>query len=363
MNKRILVIDDEAPIRELMVKILGRAGYAVFTAIDGIDALKFLENTTVDLIMLDMNMPNMNGIEFLKHIRAHKITEKPVLMVSGSHDSDLRVECYRLGAYDFITKPEQTEVMLKRVENGLKIGELIDFNNFIKIELFMARKLQKYIFPEPRFSTDKTSIMAWSSPLSDIGGDLYDYIHFRDGRIIFFLADVSGHSISASMFTTIVKMVFRNALQVTEVPGELMSIVNEELSQNLPTEAFVTMFCGLLDENSSTLHYTNAGHPSPKLFRNKTITDLECPDPFLGPIQGTKYTTIDLQLEKDDTIFLYTDGLLDIIDGEYQHVNAEKITRLFSEYDCDFDNFIHEISGQKYIRSDDCTVMVLKKND
>ncbi len=363
MKKRILVIDDEAPIRDLMLKILGRAGYSVFTAPDGLEALKLLENTKVDLIMLDMNMPNMNGIEFLKHIRTHKITNKPVLMVSGSHDTEHRIESYKLGAYDFITKPEQTEVMLKRVENGLKIGELIDFNDFMRVELFMAKKLQKYIFPESRFNTVKTSISSWSSPLADIGGDLYDYIHFRDGRIIFFIADVSGHSISASMFTTIVKMVFRNALQKTEVPGELMTIANTELSQNLPTEAFVTMFCGLIDENEGTLFYSNAGHPPPKLIRNGKMTDLQCPDPFLGPIEGTEYVTIKQELQNGDTIFLYTDGLLDIIDEVYKHVDADRIMELFLGYDCDFDRFIQEISGQKYIRSDDCTVMVINRNE
>jgi len=363
MKKRILVIDDEAPIRDLMLKILSRAGYSVFTAADGLDALKLLENTIVDLIMLDMNMPNMNGIEFLTHIRTHKITNKPVLMVSGSHDTDIRIECYKLGAYDFITKPEQTEIMLKRIENGLKIGELIDFNDFIKVELFMAKKLQKYIFPEPRFYTAKTAISTWSTPLSDIGGDLYDYIHFRDGRIIFFIADVSGHSISASMFTTIVKMVFRNALQRTEIPGELMTIANTELSQNLPTEAFVTMFCGLIDENQGVLYYSNAGHPPPKLIRKGVITELECPDPFLGPIEGTEYSTIKQDFISGDTLFLYTDGLLDIIDEVYKHVDADRMMQLFLEHDCDFDDFIKEISSPKYIRSDDCTVMVINRDD
>ena len=147
MQKKILVIDDEEAIRKIMNQILSRAGYEVVLASDGQDGIKKLDGTSVDLIMLDMNMPKMNGLEFLKYIRVNNITNVPVLMVTGSSDTDLRIESYKLGVYDFIKKPEQTEVMLKRIENGLKIGDMINFNKFIKVELLMAKKLQKYLFP------------------------------------------------------------------------------------------------------------------------------------------------------------------------------------------------------------------------
>ena len=241
MKKRILIIDDEEPVRDFMKKILTRSGFTIFTASDGREALDMLGTVYVDLIILDMNMPNMNGIEVLRHIREGNLTNKPVLMVSGSHDSDLRTESYRLGAYDFITKPEHTEVMLKRIENGLKIGEILDFNEFIKVELFMAKKLQKYIFPETENISEYIDIHAWNLPLSDIGGDLYDYIHFRNNKVLLFVADVSGHSISASMFTAIVKMVFRNAVKTTEDPEEIMTIATGCPMERSCAEAFARL--------------------------------------------------------------------------------------------------------------------------
>lgn len=365
MKKRILVIDDEASVRDFMKKILTRSGYAIFTASDGKEALEMLEGLHVDLIILDMNMPNMNGIEVLRHIRESNLINKPVLMVSGSHDSDVRTESYRLGAYDFITKPEHTEVMLKRIENGLKLGEILDFNEFMKVELLMARKLQKYIFPDPENISEYIDIYAWNQPLSDIGGDLYDYIHFRNNRVLLFVADVSGHSISASMFTAIVKMVFRNAVKTTEIPGEIMTVVNHELSASLPVESFVTMFCCLVDGETGCIRYSNAGHPKPCIIGKTRRIELPENDPFLGPIKDAEYPTYNALLNKDEMLFIYTDGLLDIMNDEFNHVSLDvfmdKLTSKDFEGKKSFDELTAEISNRKYIRSDDCTVLLLRK--
>lgn len=365
MKKRILLIDDEAQIRDFMKKILTRAGYVVFTAQDGREAIEKLESLYVDLIVLDMYMPHMNGLDVLRHIRKSNITNKPVLMVSGNHDADLRIESYKLGAYDFITKPEQTEVMLKRIENGLKIGEIIDFNEFMKVELFMAKKLQKYIFPDPDYISDDVDIYCWSQPLSDIGGDLYDYIHFRNDSIMFFVADVSGHSISASMFTAIVKMVFRNAVKGTEEPGEIMTIVNQELAANLPIESFVTMFCGIIESATGMLKYANAGHPCPYIISTTGYRSLQGSDPFLGPIKDVVYPTYEAKLEKDESLFIFTDGLEDVIDENYHKIELNAfLDMLYDRPVTGKDSFIEytsSISEQKYIRSDDCTIMMIRK--
>lgn len=367
INKRILVIDDEASIRSLMKKILSRSGYTVFTASGGREAIDLLESIVVDLIILDMNMPDMNGLDVLRYLRSKHITGKPVLMMSGVPDSELRAESYKLGAYDFITKPEQTEVMLKRIENGIKIGEMTDFNEFMKVELFMAKKLQKYIFPEPFEATDNISIYSWTQPLSDIGGDLYDYIHFSKNRVMFFIADVSGHSVSASMFTAIVKMVFRNALKMTEDPGDVMTILNRELSANLPVESFVTSFCGIIDGDTGMLHYSNAGHPNPMVIKENSVDELEGGDPFLGPIKDQVFSTYEYRMEEGDRIFLFTDGLTDIISDDFVQINPSVFADILKNRDKPvnevFEEMVGKINSPEYIRADDCTVMVIEKKD
>ncbi len=363
MKKKIMVIDDEEQIRKLLTRILSTAGYEVITASNGREALEKLPSVSVDLIMLDMNMPEMDGLSFLRNVKDNNLTHVPVLMISGEHNPDKIVESYKLGVYDFIRKPEQTEVMLKRVENGLKIGEIINFNEFIRVELLMARKLQKYLFPEPIVNTDLVKINTWSMPLSDIGGDLYDYVIFRDDRVMFFIADVSGHSISASLFTAIVKMVFRNALQKTDTPGEIMAIMNHELSGNLPVESFVTAFCALYNPSTRELNYSNAGHPNPYCITGEGVIQLGGNDSFLGPIVGADYETYTMKLAGPASIFAVTDGILDIINDSEMAVGEKLINDVLAAKEKTslekFRMIQKFVTGPDVVVMDDCTLMLV----
>ena len=363
MKKRILVIDDEEPVREFIKRILLKQGYEVFEAGNGREAVELLKNCPADLIMLDMNMPEMNGLDFLRYMRDKEFKPVPVLMVSGSTDPELRVKCYKLGVYDFITKPEQAEVMLKRVENGLKIGEMIHFNEFIKVELLMAKKLQKYLFPDPEFNNEHLSIATWTRPLSDIGGDLYDYVSFRNGSVMFFVGDVTGHSISAALYTAIVKMVFRNALKVADRPDEIIAIMNKELFGNLPIETFVTMFLGVIDVEKRLLLYTNAGHPKPYLLKNGHAEELPGNDSFLGPIQNTTFQTFTRPLDDFDALYVYTDGILDVLDSDTNPQGRNVLIKILNDVTIsprDKLSTAHErLMKGEYKINDDCTMMMI----
>ena len=367
MNKKILIIDDEEPVRKIFSRILKKNEYEVFEAENGKEAITFLEDfnsASIDLIMLDMNMPHMNGLEFLHYIRENKLTGVPVLMVSGSTDAEDRVASYKLGAYDFITKPEQAEVMLKRVENGLKIGEMIHFNEFIKVELMMAKKLQKYLYPDPELKTDIVNIATWAKPLSDIGGDLYDYIEYDDGKVVFFVGDVTGHSISAALFTAIIKMVFRNAVKQSVKPDEIVTIMNQELTGNLPIETFVTMFCGCIDPENHTLYYTNAGHPKPFFINDGEIKELEGNDSFIGPIANAEYTLITKDLHELDNLYIYTDGILDIMDQNEDQVGKTVLKESLGDESLSlyekFTKIRDDVTSGNYKVTDDCTLMFLQ---
>jgi len=364
MPKRILVIDDEELVRKMLHRVLSLAGYDIVPVSNGRDALELLKSGPVDLIILDMNMPGMNGIDFLMAIRGKNVTRVPVLMMSGSSDPEHRAEAYRLGVYDFIRKPEDTEVMMKRIENGLHIGDMINFNEFMKVELLMARKLQKYLFPDPLVATDTFIINIWSRPLSDIGGDLYDYVIFRNGDILYFVADVSGHSISAALYTAIVKMVFRNAIKESDDPAVIMSIMNRELSENLPMESFVTMFCGRLVRATSEMVYCNAGHPLPYLVTTRGITELQGNDAFLGPIKDAAYADSTIRLEPGDGVLIYTDGVVDLLKNPQNTIDEDTFIRALEDTGADplekFSRIREMLSGDDTISIDDCTLMMIK---
>ncbi len=118
MKKKILIIDDELSIRMLLENYLGKK-YEVITKTDGIEGMKYLEAGNMpDLIVADIQMPNMDGFEFLKQLKVSGFFKNiPVIMLSGIESSQERVKCLKMGAEDFIVKPFNPEELALRIEN------------------------------------------------------------------------------------------------------------------------------------------------------------------------------------------------------------------------------------------------------
>lgn len=115
---RVLVVDDEADIRELVRALLERAGALVREAADGRDALRLLDDARPDVIVLDVTMPGFDGWQTLERIR--DLSDVPVLMLTG-HDQELeKVRGLRAGADDYVTKPFGRQELLARVEALLR---------------------------------------------------------------------------------------------------------------------------------------------------------------------------------------------------------------------------------------------------
>jgi CheY-like chemotaxis protein len=117
MKHKILVIDDELSIRLLLENFLS-GEYEIVSKCDGLEALEWLEGNLPDLIICDIQMPNMDGYDYLKLVRQRGYTKHtPVIMLSGTETSKERIKCYKLGAQDYLTKPfnpEELEELIKK---------------------------------------------------------------------------------------------------------------------------------------------------------------------------------------------------------------------------------------------------------
>jgi two-component system KDP operon response regulator KdpE len=119
-HQSILVVDDEAPMRKLLSSNLKATGYTVRTAADGTEAMKLIEENTFDLLLLDINMPDLTGVQVLQAVR--RGAELPVLMLSGRGRERDKVEALDLGADDYLTKPFGIGELLARVKALLRRG-------------------------------------------------------------------------------------------------------------------------------------------------------------------------------------------------------------------------------------------------
>jgi two-component system chemotaxis response regulator CheY len=121
--KRILIIDDSPTIRKLIGYVLRRKNYVTVEAEDGMDAMEKLSGLEVDLIICDLNMPNMDGISFVKNLRnSYYNLDLPVIMLTTTSDRELKEEAYGAGINMFLTKPVQPDVLLTKIESLLGGG-------------------------------------------------------------------------------------------------------------------------------------------------------------------------------------------------------------------------------------------------
>ena len=131
--RKILIIEDEAAIRRVLKKIISEEneGYEVEEAADGLQGLEMILNNDYDLVLCDIKMPKMDGVEVLEKVKKVK-PEIPILMISGHGDLDTAVNTMRLGAFDYISKPPDLNRLLNTVRNALDKKELIVENKRLK---------------------------------------------------------------------------------------------------------------------------------------------------------------------------------------------------------------------------------------
>jgi len=150
---RILVIDDESSIRELLRDFLSSKGFEVVTASEGASGLDLLKSEKFDLLLIDLMMPGMGGLDVLREINTEKIDTSSI-MITAYASVTTAVEAMKLGAFDYITKPFVLEDVFMAVKRALDVSRLQDENNRLKREL------------KRKFSTHK--IIGNSPPIQDV---------------------------------------------------------------------------------------------------------------------------------------------------------------------------------------------------
>ncbi|MEP4192173.1 MAG: response regulator, partial [Sneathiella sp.] len=211
-NAKILVVDDSDLIRELIGACLMTDGYYnISYAENGQDALEVIELETPDLIILDLEMPVMDGFELCKELRARQKTASiPILIQSGRDTADDITRAFDYGASDMVVKPIKKFEILARtkvhLEHHFFVEKLTDFHNRVASELEQARKLQLDICPNEEelesFRTLYGLAVGWYyEPSSELGGDIGGIYPIDENHVAFFIADFSGHGVAAALNT------------------------------------------------------------------------------------------------------------------------------------------------------------------
>jgi phosphoserine phosphatase RsbU/P len=323
-SERILVADDDATSRKLLARILTTAGFSSTQAADGIEALKLVHAEPPSLLLLDFDMPGMDGAEVLKQLRQDSdaaIAQIPTIMLTGHGGEESEVLCLEAGADDFVTKPINQAVLRARIDTQLRLrsmrrqlqaqnDELEAWRRNLERDLAAARLTQQSLIPQKPPVLPGWDIAACYRPVIQVGGDIYGWLRMADGRTLFWIADATGHGASAALLTTLAKLLFHHGAVEHQEPAEIMEAVNNDFRSIFGARSFMTAMCVALDPVTGRASVVGAGHP-PLLVarRNGGTESIPSSAPPLGLLERSEFVETKIDLEPGDLFFLYTDGL------------------------------------------------------
>ena len=336
----LLVIDDDYLFRQSIVAYLEDSGYEVHEAENGQVGLARLRQQLPALVLTDLLMPVMSGLDLIKIIK-DEAPETPVIVISGAGEMRDVIQALRLGAWDYLTKPiVDLAVLDHTVKRALERVRLLEQNKIYRKELEVVNEtLKKNLFILEQDEEAGKSVQSRLLPIDKahfgvyqftykifpslyLSGDFVDYFKINETQFGFYIADVSGHGVSSAFVTVWLKSLMAHFLIAYQLydkticqPGLLL----EKLSQDIYKAGlgkYLTMIYGVMDNQSHLLEYTVGGHyPSPICFeQEKGGAYYLSGGGFPVGVKGKgSYKTEKMVFPKGGRLILVSDGVTEVL--------------------------------------------------
>jgi sigma-B regulation protein RsbU (phosphoserine phosphatase) len=340
---RLLLVDDDSAVLRSFVRALH--DYAPLHADDGLAAQKILSETPVDIVLCDLEMPRMNGLDLMRWAKKH--CPRPLwIVVTGGGTFDAAKQALKLGAFDFVCKPILSPIQLQNVvanaerhqalaternllmrslaDNSLRLAQanrkleatvavLSEQQGMLDQDLRRAERILQALLPRTLPRIPRMQVNVAYLPSKSIGGDFYGAAMVDDRHLAVYVADVAGHGVSAALLAVL----FNQRLGMFEAeggrraPAALLGELNRALLEECRASGlFVTAVYALIDTEERTATIASAGHPPGILLSSDgTSQHLEKTGPALGLASDSTYEEHRISLAEGDRLLLYTDGL------------------------------------------------------
>jgi sigma-B regulation protein RsbU (phosphoserine phosphatase) len=323
----ILVVDDTPINVELVRSILEGEGFRTLSAGDGPAARKVSRAEQPDLILLDVMMPGETGFETCAKLKSDPATgDIPIIFLSALDDVKSKVAGLKIGGVDYIAKPVHGEEVLARVRVHLRIratNRALVAQNRARLE--QLRDAQQSILVRPE-DCPEANFAVYFKPLEETGGDFYDVVPLGAGIFGYFVADISGHGVSAAFLTSAVKALLRQYGGPVFSPEDTMHGVEAVMGQMLSEEQYLTACYARLNRPSKRLTVVGAGHPPLILVsRSGTPQAVQMESDPLGMFGTATLHRRDLNVGVGDRFFLYSDGLIEATPGASRKEGLERM--------------------------------------
>lgn len=312
---QVLVVDDDPTTNRMLQGILARGGFRATPAFDASQALRYVADSPPDLVLLDVNLPDGNGLDVCRRLRNGAASGHiPVLFISSDDEVATKVKGFEAGAVDYIPKPFAGEEVLARVGTQLRLKKA--YESLAELQAERIQRLasaqetlmpQPVQFPEARFEVSLKQV-------SSAGGDFYDVIAVGHQVVDYIVSDASGHDLASSFWTASLKSLLSTYSNPASSPREVLRSINGTLCRILPQGVFFTMVYARLNRVTGKLLLVNAGHPPAILIgpnRPEPLVVRQEGD-LIGAFADVAFDSVEIPVRRGDRLMLSSDGLIEL---------------------------------------------------
>ena len=330
-KKKILIVDDEKSIVFALEESLLDEGYDVETAFSAEEGYELFANSPTDIVLSDLKMPGMSGIELLGKVKEISPSTQ-VVIITAYGNFETAVEAVRLGAFDYIQKPFQIDNVkniVKKALDGSQEKSRIEppaqseIEKTTEIEV-KPLDIQEKILPSGESILGSVSVDVKTVPKEGLGADFYDYFYINEDKVLITIGDIGEKGVNGSMVMIMVKSLIRAEAAHCDDPVAILSAVNKIIHDQGVHGIPITIFLGILDIRNGVLKFVNAGHEKPLFFSGANIDN---PDMlggngvFLGLFDSIDLKVSTVKYEDGDIFLLFTDGLIRLIEKGFNSEN------------------------------------------
>jgi sigma-B regulation protein RsbU (phosphoserine phosphatase) len=320
-TKKILLVDDNEFFLKMMGQSFKNHGFDCSFAVSGDDAIAFLQNNPPpDIILSDYEMPGMNGIEFRQYLLTDTVFKDiPFVFLTNLSDNNIMITGLGLRAIDYVVKDTPVKVILSKINNILFTIE--KQRELSELEIKKAASLLNFkSIPVKAPDIKLFKVEFWHRAYHDIpGGDFIDFIQVNDRYSFVVLGDIMGKKWMAWFFTFGFLSYIRSAIRFAAFGGEysvaqILQKVNSVICfDNMLKDILSSLSLLLVDSETGNITYAGAGDLPLLHFKavNNTIAKVTSSGLLLGLFENGNYNEQQINLEKGDRLFIFTDGMID----------------------------------------------------
>src|SRR5215213_8256027 len=252
---------------------------------------------------------------------------------------------------------------------GQRLEQEIRERERVEQDLRVARRIQQASLPREVLQLEGWQISPFYQPAREVGGDFYEYFDLDDGRVGFAVGDATGKGVPAAFVMSATCALLGGVATASgSSPGEVLARVNEAVLARIPPNMFVTCFYAILEPESGTLSYANAGHDLPYLHRNGEAEQLRARGMPLGLMPGRSYEEKKTILEAGERALFYSDGLVEAHDPEGEMFGFPRLQALVAKYGEEQSlgeallEELYTFVGEGWEQEDDITLLTLRRS-